>query len=363
MLGHSRCTGHPHQPSTAKVVSFAGFLSGQAPQVSSHPFLRALNMCADGSRWMDTKLTDNVVNAFHALALDEHRAPFSPAVWEKPDGCETNLKQVWFPGAHSGVGGGYDDTGSANISLAWMMDQLAGHSDPCSAEDPSHWIEFSEEYLSYLHRLHSDWYVSNPPLLSWANGALFKSFKFPMNLAGWINRTPGRYRKLNKITLKPKHGVLLRDTNEFIHASVRARMDLGGAAPVDDNKSWHPWSSFVSLIHKILLRDGKAMYRPSALRGWKLQDGHQYHDEMAVNNIKLMRDEATSPWWEWEGHDRYIRHGSKLHEDRLGKFELQLLRNFDAAPEIEASNRGLMNVASLREVQALERETGRSATI
>jgi hypothetical protein len=40
-------------------------------------------------KWLDTKLSDNVENAFQALALDEHRAPFSPAVWEKPEGCQT----------------------------------------------------------------------------------------------------------------------------------------------------------------------------------------------------------------------------------------------------------------------------------
>jgi hypothetical protein len=40
-------------------------------------------------KWLDTKLSDNVENAFQALALDEHRAPFSPAVWEKSEGSHT----------------------------------------------------------------------------------------------------------------------------------------------------------------------------------------------------------------------------------------------------------------------------------
>lgn len=56
-----------------------------------------------------------------ALALDEHRAPFSPAVWER-DSTEkagTDLRQVWFPGSHSSVGGGYNDQEIANITLAW----------------------------------------------------------------------------------------------------------------------------------------------------------------------------------------------------------------------------------------------------
>ena len=40
-------------------------------------------------KWLDTKLSDKVENAFQALALDEHRAPFSPAVWEKSEKSHT----------------------------------------------------------------------------------------------------------------------------------------------------------------------------------------------------------------------------------------------------------------------------------
>lgn len=78
-------------------------------------------------RFNDTNLDGTVRHAFQALALDEHRNPFSPAVWERMDmrKCTVDLRQVWFPGAHSNVGGGYDDQEIANISLAWMMDQLA----------------------------------------------------------------------------------------------------------------------------------------------------------------------------------------------------------------------------------------------
>ncbi len=35
-----------------------------------------------------------------------------------------NLKQVWFPGVHSNIGGGYDDAELSDITLAWMMSQL-----------------------------------------------------------------------------------------------------------------------------------------------------------------------------------------------------------------------------------------------
>ena len=57
-------------------------------------------------------------NAFQALALDEPRASFRPSLWERLPGNHTNLKQVWFPGVHSNVGGGYNDQQIGNISLA-----------------------------------------------------------------------------------------------------------------------------------------------------------------------------------------------------------------------------------------------------
>ena len=34
------------------------------------------------------------------------------------------LRQVWFPGVHSNIGGGIDDQSLANITLAWMISQL-----------------------------------------------------------------------------------------------------------------------------------------------------------------------------------------------------------------------------------------------
>lgn len=54
--------------------------------------------------FVDTRVPPNVEHAFHALALDERRKPFSPTVWEREsDTAPPVLKQCWFPGAHSNV--------------------------------------------------------------------------------------------------------------------------------------------------------------------------------------------------------------------------------------------------------------------
>jgi len=63
--------------------------------------------------------------AIQALALNERRKAFQPTVWRADPG--TDLKQCWFLGAHSDVGGGNEDTGLANLALVWMIAQLDKH--------------------------------------------------------------------------------------------------------------------------------------------------------------------------------------------------------------------------------------------
>ncbi|KAK3356622.1 peptidoglycan binding domain-containing protein [Lasiosphaeria hispida] len=80
---------------------------------------------ADQWKFTNTQISSKVENAFQALALDEPRFAFRPALWEQPDKKRANLKQVWFPGNHGGIGGGWYDQQIADITLAWMCDQLS----------------------------------------------------------------------------------------------------------------------------------------------------------------------------------------------------------------------------------------------
>ena len=70
----------------------------------------------------DVTLSPRVRNAYQALAIDERRRPFAPCLWDnrEPAAGQT-IEQVWFPGVHSNVGGGYPDAGLANVALHWML--------------------------------------------------------------------------------------------------------------------------------------------------------------------------------------------------------------------------------------------------
>ena len=72
----------------------------------------------------DYTLSNKVRKARHALALDDARASFRPILWDEMRSEAADLKQVWFAGMHSDVGGGYPDDGLSHVSLMWMIDEL-----------------------------------------------------------------------------------------------------------------------------------------------------------------------------------------------------------------------------------------------
>jgi hypothetical protein len=75
-------------------------------------------------------LNKNVRYARHALALDDKRKSFHPLVWNEQEEAapevesQPRIKQVWFAGMHSNVGGGYPKQGISYEALDWMLDEL-----------------------------------------------------------------------------------------------------------------------------------------------------------------------------------------------------------------------------------------------
>lgn len=69
------------------------------------------------------KLPSNVNYARQALALHEFRNIFEPEIWDDfSDNHRQDVKQVWFSGAHSDVGGGYPriERDLSNRALDWL---------------------------------------------------------------------------------------------------------------------------------------------------------------------------------------------------------------------------------------------------
>lgn len=69
----------------------------------------------------DTRLSPEVKQGRHALAVDEKRAFFLPTLWHQSPENKNRIKQVWFAGVHADVGGGYRDNHHSDVPLKWML--------------------------------------------------------------------------------------------------------------------------------------------------------------------------------------------------------------------------------------------------
>ncbi|KAL3302791.1 peptidoglycan binding domain-containing protein [Colletotrichum asianum] len=181
----------------------------------------------DEIRFASHNVHDRIENAFHALALDETRGPFKPTLWNLPkvetklqdiDDEPPRLRQVWFPGCHSDVGGGLDNQQIATISLAWMADQLT-----------SVGVEFNPEEMKRIFlntELDSKWALGRITKPEMWTGMVDKVQQIWTGPEG--KRTPGMNTADGKDSGKP---TVLTNTNELIHPSVRMRYLYGGKGP------------------------------------------------------------------------------------------------------------------------------------
>ena len=93
-------------------------------------------------RFYDTRLSCMILNALHAVAIDERRRVFNvtPMRQDKDPkklnergetvtitGAAQTFHQIWFPGRHGCLGGGEEKLqGMSDAALVWMMEQVKG---------------------------------------------------------------------------------------------------------------------------------------------------------------------------------------------------------------------------------------------
>ena len=220
--------------------------------------------------FVDTIIAPNVEYGFHALALDERRRPFSPTIWERPhhghnhDSSSTSvkvgtniaiaeqtphrpikMKQVWFRGVHSDVGGGsYPNQMNANLTFAWMIAQLKAD-NLLEFDEGSYWDQIK---LSARGQLIACKDPKAPvkdfePRKDIWNGGVNKSMSLFYKLTtGSTTRGPRIYRERGKYWYQNNLWIwlyklfggieppLLQNTHETVHYSVRSRDDGGGVA-------------------------------------------------------------------------------------------------------------------------------------
>ena len=78
----------------------------------------------------DNKPHAEVKHIYQALAIDEERRTFRPKLFDLNDLTpreKNRVKQVWFPGCHAHVGGGYSKDQLAFGALVWMIENAENH--------------------------------------------------------------------------------------------------------------------------------------------------------------------------------------------------------------------------------------------
>lgn len=151
----------------------------------------------------DYNLNPRVLNARHALALDDERNAFHPILWNEDPALPNpqRIKQVWFAGVHANVGGGYPDDGLSHVPLNWIIDEARGFG-----------LRFEETELATLRALSDE----NAPLYDSRRG-----------IAGYYRYNPRRIERLieNQRIVVP----VVR-----VHESVFRRIAAGhdGYAPI-----------------------------------------------------------------------------------------------------------------------------------
>jgi uncharacterized protein (DUF2235 family) len=162
--------------------------------------------------FVDTSVPECVSHAIHAISLDENRKPFSPTIWELPTPVHgQTLTQVWFSGAHADVGGSYDDTRAADITLIWMISQLSKLG-----------LEFDKGILK-------EQLFEPEGKEHWGCGPIHNEFKGIYKLSESLTRTPDSYLRYDHYTGLPRvPSEPLEKTYEQVHPSVRVRWGLKG---------------------------------------------------------------------------------------------------------------------------------------
>lgn len=210
----------------------------------------------------DIRLSHRVKYGYHALALDEERRPFRPTLWTKPkmddlDGDEKKkyrlkeMRQVWFSGCHSDIGGGLSDPRLSDITLAWMISRCSGE-DKLAFIDVAPFIPVADGQGKRAEG--NGFYLldprKKPEKTTWATQEGFNM----QSWTGFLDMCVCVVENLRHGARDPPKNLLATlqaDTEEYIHRSIASRNLSGPQIPLLRRlgrylRSMQPWGYDVS---------------------------------------------------------------------------------------------------------------------
>lgn len=170
----------------------------------------------------DVVFEDGTVNprvkwAVHVLSLDEDRVAFEPTQMNRDPDDRERIHEIWFPGVHSDIGGGYWHDGLADVALTYMIGQCKLRLDGqihIAASSAQTIGDILESQGDVLRMLDADDILIHP------------------NVAGTAHaHTTGMGRiyskQVRKVCVRQDDRALSSaDSPPLVHHSVKARFDL-----------------------------------------------------------------------------------------------------------------------------------------
>lgn len=77
------------------------------------------------ARWPFTRKLSNVAHARHAMAIDERRNHYREYRFDAEELAKGNLREMWFAGVHSDIGGQFEEHLLSDIALKWIVDEAS----------------------------------------------------------------------------------------------------------------------------------------------------------------------------------------------------------------------------------------------
>lgn len=107
--------------------------------------------------FLDTDLHPNILNAYHALSIDERRKEFPPTLWALPSPPVKGqvLEQVWFAGCHADIGG--SKAGLPEISFKWLAEKAKENGMQIDPNVFSHYENLNAS--NALGQIHESWSI------------------------------------------------------------------------------------------------------------------------------------------------------------------------------------------------------------
>ncbi|WOO42038.1 DUF2235 domain-containing protein [Rubellicoccus peritrichatus] len=222
--------------------------------------LEILNFFDNKEKWEfhDTELSLKVSHARHAMAIDEKRTSFTVTRWKNaskhPDAVE-----LWFPGAHSDVGGGYAHSDLSNGALKWMI----GESDRFG-------LAFRPEVIPYIN-------ANSLGVIHNSYKGLFSKLRSrPRNIPAMVEANHSQFHQsaidrqiVSPIEYPPYHVTRILEVGESV------------VVPVFADTRWNPTNIFLKKGHSYTFKGNGEWQDSKDTCDWK---GTQ-NDELTRSDI------------------------------------------------------------------------------